>query len=419
MERIYLFLAVFLSGFIYLDCTNQPGNNQTPEKYSTYKGLVMAGYQGWFNAEGDGANRGWNHYKKGDKFEPGICKIDFWPDVEEYSVKYASPFSFANGEQASLFSSYDESTVDTHFRWMKEYGVDGVFMQRFVAPLVNPVSYSHNQKVLASAFKAAAKYDRVICIMYDLSGIKSGDYTILIEDWKKLVKEYNLLNDKRPSNYLKHNGKPLVAVWGAGFNDGRKYNLEDVDKIVDFLKNDPEYGGCSVQLGIPAYWRDLNRDTQNDSALHKILKRIDIVHPWFVGRYNEESYPAFKSRIKEDIAWCNQNGIGYVPTVFPGFSWHNMYPDYPTDQIPRNKGSFYWSQLAGAMEMGAEMIYVAMFDEVDEGTAIFKCAKEVPTGASTFVPIDKEIPNDYYLFLTGQAARILRSEIPLPEVMPR
>ena len=34
----------------------------------------------------------------------------------------------------------------------------------------------------------------------------------------------------------------------------------------------------------------------------------------------------------------------------------------------------------GAIQAGAEMIYVAMFDEIDEGTAIFKCAKKVPVG---------------------------------------
>ena len=264
--------------------------------------------------------------------------------------------------------------------------------------------------------------------MYDLSGMNQEDYQKVIDDWKQLVIQYDLLGENKPDSYLSHNGKPLVAVWGAGFNDGRKYGLEEVEKIVDFLKNDPESGGCSVLLGIPTYWRELNRDTMNDSLLHKIVKKIDILHPWFVGRYNESSYSSFKSRIWEDIKWCTQNGIDYVPTVYPGFSWHNMNPGSPSDQIPRNRGNFYWSQLTGAIEMGAEMIYVAMFDEVDEGTAIFKCAHEVPVVnpeqvaaggiQNIFLPIEEGVESDYYMFLTGQAAKMLRKEIQFNKQLP-
>jgi hypothetical protein len=55
--------------------------------FPSYKGLIMAGYQGWFNAPGDGAGMGWNHYARGGKFEPGFCKIDLWPEVGEYAKK--------------------------------------------------------------------------------------------------------------------------------------------------------------------------------------------------------------------------------------------------------------------------------------------------------------------------------------------
>ena len=82
-----------------------------------------------------------------------------WPDVSEYEKVYSTPFRFADGGVASVFSSYDESTVDTHFRWMKEYGLDGVFMQRFVGEVKNPSGKNHFNKVLASATKAADKYD--------------------------------------------------------------------------------------------------------------------------------------------------------------------------------------------------------------------------------------------------------------------
>ena len=73
------------------------------------------------------------------------------------------------------------------------------------------------------------------------------------------------------------------------------------------------------------------------------------------------------------MAWCKAEGISYAPTVWPGFSWYNLKDNEISNKIPRNKGEFFWKQIAGAMESGAEMIYVAMFDEIDEGTAIFKC----------------------------------------------
>ena len=77
-----------------------------------------------------------------------------------------------------------------------------------------------------------------------------------------------------------------------------------------------------------------------------------------------------------------------------------------------------WSMQTGALKEGAEMLYVAMFDEIDEGTAIFKCAKKVPVGASTFVPIEEGIGSDHYLWLVGQAGKMLRKEIPLEMKQP-
>ena len=66
----------------------------------------------------------------------------------------------------------------------------------------------------------------------------------------------------------------------------------------------------------------------------------------------------------------------YLPVVFPGFSWHNMHvargESAPLNQIPRLKGEFLWSQAVADYQAGAKMLYVAMFDEIDEGTAIFQ-----------------------------------------------
>ena len=64
------------------------------------------------------------------------------------------------------------------------------------------------------------------------------------------------------------------------------------------------------------------------------------------------------------------------------------------------------------------MLYVAMFDEIDEGTAIMKCVHKIPVGKSVFVPLAKDIPSDHYLWLSGMAGKMLRGEVPFSKNMP-
>jgi hypothetical protein len=65
------------------------------------------------------------------------------------------------------------------------------------------------------------------------------------------------------------------------------------------------------------------------------------------------------------------------------------------------------------------MIYQAMFDEVDEGTAIFECTNDPPAGESRFLTYEG-LPTDHYLWLTGMGGKLLRGEIePIDEPPPR
>ena len=109
--------------------------------------------------------------------------------------------------------------------------------------------------------------------------------------------------------------------------------------------------------------------------------------------------------------------MDYLPVVFPGFSWHNLKPADPLNKIPRLKGEFLWGQFVAAKKAGASMIYVAMFDEVDEGTAIFKCTNNPPVGENKFLTYE-DLPTDHYLWLTGEAGRMLRGEFPIHERVP-
>jgi hypothetical protein len=382
---------------------------------TTLTGKVMTGYQGWFNCEGDGAGLGWTHWahNKGKLPGPGNVHVDLWPDVSELSAseRFPTGFKLADGRRAEVFSSFNRETVLRHFRWMREYGIDGAFVQRFANGLKNDVMRHHKDVVLANCREGANREGRAYALMYDLSGLPSGGVARVIEDWRILRKQMRLGDDPA---YLRHRGKPLVAVWGVGFNDDRKYSLTECRALVEFLKAD----GCSVMLGVPTSWRELKRDATPDPALHDVLKLADVISPWTPGRYRnpKEAARHGDNFWKPDLAWCREQSLDYLPVVFPGFSWHNLKGDAPLDQIPRLKGGFLWSQFVAAKAADARMIYVAMFDEVDEGTAIFKCTNEPPVGTDQFLTYEG-LPSDHYLWLAGQGAKLLRGELP-PQSTP-
>ena len=374
-------------------------------RFKSIRNLVMAGYQGWFNTPEDGAGLGWKHFEKEKEFKPGKCTIDLWPDVSEYEKTYETAFKLPDETPAKVFSSYDASTTDLHFKWMKQYGIDGVFMQRFVVSIRNQKGKDNYNKILNNAVLSAEKYDRAICLMYDLSGMEAGEEDILIRDWKELCEKYKLVS-RNNNHYVYHHGKPLVAVWGIGFNDRRKYGYEQVKKIIDFLKSE----GCSILVGVPTHWRTLTIDAVSDTRLLELVKQADIFHPWLVGRFDNNTYEPYRKSIEEDIKWCKANGKDYMPVLFPGFSWHNMKKDAPQNMIPRLGGRFFWKQVKGAVDAGAESLYLAMFDEIDEGTAFFKCTNTPPVGESSFITYEGEAP-DHYLWLAGEAAKYLRGEL--------
>lgn len=401
-------------------------------KYTSYKGLVMAGYQGWFRAEGDGSGSGWGHYGKAGKFDADHNTIDFWPDVSEYQKTYKTSFKHKNGKSAEVFSSVDKSTTDLHFRWMKEYGLDGVFMQRFFGVARG---YEKSDKpqdiILKNAVSAAKENNRAIAVMYDLSGLRAGgeDCSAVIEDWKMLVDELKVTDQGKDQTYLFHNGKPLVAIWGLGFPD-RSYDIRKigVNRLIDFLKNDSVYGGCSVMLGVPTYFRDLNKDCNPDPYLHELICSADIVLPWMVQRFTplvHKPVDHIRDHVIADIEWSKNKGVDYVPIVYPGFSWRNLSKGRPEHArytaygaIPRLGGKFYWDQMATMINAGAEMIYVAMFDEIDEGTAIFKVSDNPPNSENAHFVDNDGMPSDHYLWLTGLGAKMLRKEIPLSFELP-
>ncbi|MCB1130069.1 MAG: xylosidase/arabinosidase [Verrucomicrobiae bacterium] len=397
---------------------------------STLTGKVMCGYQGWFGTPGDGEERGWRHYRNqtSQRFEPGEAGIEFWPDMSELGEheRFDTEFRHADGRVAQVFSSALRDTVVRHFQWMEDYGIDGVFVQRFATEVTGkagkdekPMAETVN-RILDNCRAGAERHGRTYAVMYDLTSMRAANIALVKEDWRRLVRERGILKDK---SYQHHRGRPVVAVWGVGFGRGRDYGPAEVRDLIEFLKNDAECGGLTVMLGTSTYWREGGRDAGPFSEWEPVYRMADIISPWTVGRYSTPAHAReyATTRAVADREWCEALGKDFMPVVFPGFSWSNLKKgtdEAPDAFIDRDDGRFLWAQYdAHIREGGVKMIYQAMFDELDEGTHIFKSTNDPPVGASRFLTYG-DLPSDHYLWLVGEAARRLRGELPSTPALP-
>jgi len=367
---------------------------------STLRHKVICGYQGWFRCPGDALDRGWRHWSRNaKKITPETLTFEMWPDTSELTAdeKYPAPgFTLPDGKPAHLFSSTHPKTVERHFQWMKEYGIDGVFLQRFLVELGDPSL----DKVLGHVRESADKTGRVYAICYDLSGApREKLYDQVTADWKRLVDDKKVTRDDR---YLRHGGKPVVFVWGF-FSD--RFGPKLANQIIDFFKADTPYAATLIG-GCQWYWR-----TEKDAEWGKVFRRFDIISLWNVGnaRVEDGKKQAATSYWKDDLAETKKAGMSYLPVIYPGFGWTNLKgKDAAKNTIPRLGGEFFWRQFVAAAELGIEMAYVAMFDEVDEATAIFKVTN-APPKEGKFATYDG-LPTDWYLRLTGEGSKVIRHE---------
>lgn len=404
-------------------------------KFKSFRGMVMCGYQGWFNTQGDGANKGWTHYTATgfNRFAPGCCSIEYWPDMSEYTKAYDTQFKYPDGETAQIFSSYDYETADLHFKWMKEYGIDGAIIQRFKSAVENTSNPEPAIKVIENCIKAAEKYGVAIMLEYDLSGLsEKDDVQKFIDDWKMLNDRFHFTDPNKCPNYLWQNNKPLLGFYGIGlYKDTKTDTPAQYLKMFDnMLGRDGVPGALSYFAGTGYYWQDgrsaSNSDAKDFAEWEPVYKRCAVISPWAVGRFSSMNAVDGKvTTIAKDAKWCDDNKIVYAPVAFPGFSWRNTQtkwnngtPQFPKDEydaIPRLAGKFFWYQIGTYINNSADAIFVAMFDEIDEGTAVFKCAKKdrTPLNSSSvnpdgkFLTYDEVEDNGYYMFLCGEAHKWL------------
>lgn len=382
-------------------------------------GKVFVGYQGWFRCPGDGSpENGWSHWSR-DVPSAATTSIDLYPDLRELDKKSLCPVlgMTIQGKQAYLFSSYPMGTELKHFEWMRTYHIDGAFVQRFINSV--PRMRQEDDTVLKNVRAAAEQTKRSFLIEYDLSGAHPA--TVLKElqdDWTYIVQS----GVTKSRAYLKDGKAPMVSIWGLGFSD--RGHLQDAQlalEIVQWFKSQ----GCTVIGGVPAGWATLTRDSNTDPAWNKVYDAIDIVQPWTVGRYNSvDAADDWKtSHLVPDMERTRAHSQMYMPVIFPGFSWHNLNRNSPENQIPRRGGEFLWRQAYNVKSAGAPFVKIAMFDEVNEGTAIFKAAplRADAPDQGYWLTLDadgKQLPSDWYLQLARHISEMFNSSNPPSAAMP-
>jgi len=391
---------------------------------STLENKVLIGYQGWFTCPDDGTQR-WTHWSRGIP-APETLTVEMYPDLGEFDRDElcAVPGMTIAGKPAYLFSSRNPKTVSRHFRWMKEYGLDGVLVQRFVGEIAR--KRGDGDRVLKNIMAAAAESGRTFAIEYDISGGRPESFAqILMDDWKYLVDEIKVTAHP---NYQRHNGKPVVSVWGMGLDDGPAHPPADPQVAKDLIEWFKTKSGKPYQAtymgGTPSRWGTLTNDSRKDPAWAEVYASMDVVQPWNVGRYGTlTAVEQWKENIIiPDVKLAEKNRQLYMPVVFPGFSWANLKKNNRPNQIPRLKGEFLWRQAYNAKVAGAKVLKIAMFDEVDEGTAILKVVSkraEAPE-QGFWLTLDAdgaELPSDWYMRLAGEITRMFHGEAkPDPKV---
>jgi hypothetical protein len=240
--------------------------------------------------------------------------------------------------------------------------------------------------------------------MYDVSGWTNMQSEIKT-DWTAKMSAHTT-----SGAYARQNGKPVVGIWGFGFNDANHpWDPAACLDVVNWFKGQ----GCYVMGGVPTHWRDGNSDSR--AGYLDVYHAFNMLSPWMVGRIGTaaDSDNFYTNVNVPDQADCNAHGIDYQPCVLPG--------DVSARQ--RAHGDFMWRQFYNMVRAGAQGIYISMFDEFNEGNQIVKTAEsqaQVPAN-SGLLGLDEDgtaCSADYYLRLSGDGGRMLKGQIALTANRP-
>ncbi len=406
---------------------------------NNFKELVLAGYQGWFATPANNIIKKWAHWcKRGEPIPGGFTSFELYPDLSQYQAGDLYQTGYADlhgGGKSLLYDSDRDGVVGLHFQWMKEYGLDGIALQRFLSDLRYRANRNWRNSTAVRVKNFSEITGKSFYIMYDITGYKGRRLVknILDDVEDSLRKNLKLLNSP---GYARQNGRPVIAIWGLGFT----HIPVAKEEAISLIRELKESRGYYVVGGVPYRWRLGEHDSRPDWL--DVYKLFNMLIPWSVGRYRwiHEVDDHSENIWKPDRDFCAAENIDLQRVIYPGFAWSNKKEsiakegkksfsrhlsgtrDAPQNEIPRLAGKFFWRQAYHVARLGTGA-FIAMFDEFDEGTVIVKTAKSqagIPSN-QYFLTLDADgtqLSSDFYLRLAAEAAKMIKKERPLTEEIP-
>lgn len=241
----------------------------------------------------------------------------------------------ADSTKASWFYSNCSAVVEQHFKYMQQYKIDGIFVQRF-RDASNPSNEYYHQgvQVLDWVRQYAEQYGKYFAVEYDFSALQAGenpdDYLgYWKNDFDKVVAPLF-----QSSSYIYQDGKPVMEIWGAGFNDNKGGSGQDYQTLVDYMANSatPTWN----ILGVPWYWQDLNDQNRSPPPAPGLFSlyqssSVQCLQPWGVGAYSTPDDFAyyFQNRLVPMKSQLDGWGKKLSPVIHPGTQNYNSNKQSP------------------------------------------------------------------------------------------
>ena len=235
----------------------------------------------------------------------GRFAVDMWPDVSDYDPEdlcEVPGLKMPDGSPARLYSAFRKGPVLLHFRWMRQYGIDGVFLSRFVGETASPARARHVNTVLANVREGCHREGRVWAMMLDLSMGRARR-----RRWSRMTGSSCATRSRfartRATCTIRASRWCCSGGWGSRTAPGRRSRAKSWSISSRTI---PNYGGVYLIGGIDPYWRTLSGESRTEPAWAKVYRivrrhqplgrrpvsrrRVDGPHPQ--ARYGKATWPS-------------------------------------------------------------------------------------------------------------------------------